>query len=125
MSLSYNKKLIPAAKELRNNATRQENHLWYDFLRTYPIRFQRQKTIDEFVVDFYCHKAGLVIELDGSQHYTDNGIISDERRTQILNKYNLDVLRFSNLDIDKNFIGVCTIIEEKIRESISGAIDIM
>lgn len=125
MSLSYNKKLIPAAKELRNNATRQENHLWYDFLRTYPIRFQRQKTIDEFVVDFYCHKAGLVIELDGSQHYTDNGIISDERRTQILNKYNLDVLRFSNLDIDKNFTGVCAMIEEKIRESISGAIDIM
>ena len=125
MSLSYNKKLIPIAKDLRNNATRQENHLWYDFLRTYPIRFQRQKTIDEFVVDFYCHKAGLVIELDGSQHYTDNGIISDERRTQILNKYNLDVLRFSNLDIDKNFTGVCAMIEEKIRESISGAIDIM
>ncbi len=125
MSLSYNKKLIPIAKDLRNNATRQENHLWYDFLRTYPIRFQRQKTIDEFVVDFYCHKAGLVIELDGSQHYTDEGIINDEKRTQVLNKHNLEVLRFSNLDIDKNFTGVCAMIEEKIRESISGAIDIM
>ena len=119
MSLSYNKKLIPIAKDLRNNATRQENHLWYDFLRTYPIRFQRQKSIDEFIVDFYCHKEGLVIELDGSQHYTDEGIINDEKRTQVLNKHNLEVLRFSNLDIDKNFIGVCTIIEEKIKENMT------
>ncbi len=119
MSLKYNGSLIPRAKELRRNATRQENHLWYDFLRTYPVRFQRQKTIDGFIVDFYCHKAKLVIEIDGSQHYTDEGIIYDEKRTQVLNKYNLEVLRFSNLDVDKNFYGVCTMIEKTIRERIN------
>ena len=74
MSLTYQKNLIPRAKELRANATRHENHLWYDFLRTYPIRFQRQKTIDRFIVDFYCHRAKLVIELDGSQHFTEEGL---------------------------------------------------
>ncbi len=70
MSLEYNKKLIPRAKELRKNMTKQENHLWYDFLRIYPVRFQRQKTIDNYIADFYCHKAKLIIELDGSQHFT-------------------------------------------------------
>lgn len=116
MSLKYNGNLIPRAKELRKNATRQENHLWYDFLRTYPVRFQRQKTIDRFIADFYCHKARLVIELDGSQHYTDEGLAYDEERTNVLNTYKLEVLRFSNLDIDRNFNGVCTIIDEKIKE---------
>ena len=116
MSLKYNGKLIPRAKDLRKNATRQENHLWYDFLRTFPIRFQRQKAIDGFIADFYCHKARLIVELDGSQHYTDDGLDKDEKRTQILNKYNLEVLRFSNLDIDKNFSGVCTRIEETIKK---------
>ena len=116
MSLKYNGNLIPRAKELRKNATRQENHLWYDFLRTYSLRFQRQKTIDRFIADFYCHKARLVIELDGSQHYTEEGLAYDEERTNVLNKYNLEVLRFSNLDIDRNFNGVCTIIDKKIEE---------
>ena len=116
MSLKYNGKLIPRAKELRKNATKQENHLWYDFLRTYPVRFQRQKTIDGFIVDFYCHKAKLVIEIDGSQHYTDEGLAYDEERSLILSKYNLEILRFSNLDTDKNFNGVCTIIDETIKE---------
>lgn len=118
MSLKYNGKLIPRAKELRKNATIQENHLWYDFLRTYPVRFQRQKTIDGFIVDFYCHKARLIIEIDGSQHYTDEGLAYDEERTQVLNKYNLEVLRFSNIDVDKNFNGVCMMIDEKIKERI-------
>ena len=116
MSLKYNGNLIPRAKELRKNATRQENHLWYDFLRTYPVRFQRQKTIDRFIVDFYCCKANLVIELDGSQHYTTEGLAYDEERTKVLNKYNLEVLRFSNSDIDRNFTGICTIIDKKIKE---------
>ena len=92
MSLKYNGKLIPNAKELRKNATKQETHLWYDFLRSYPVRFQRQKTISGFIVDFYCHKAKLIIELDGSQHYTDEGMAYDEERTQILNQYNLQVI---------------------------------
>ena len=65
MSLPYQGKLIPRAKELRKGATKQENHLWYDFLRGYPMRFQRQKTIDGFIADFYCHVARLVVEVDG------------------------------------------------------------
>ena len=68
MSLEYNKNNIARAKTLRKNSTPQENHLWYDFLSTYEIRFQRQKAIDNFIADFYCHKAKLVIEIDGSQH---------------------------------------------------------
>ena len=116
MSLSYNKKLIPAAKELRNNATRQENHLWYDFLRTYPIRFQRQKTIDEFVVDFYCHKAGLVIELDGSQHYDEDGEKKDKERTEFLMRYGIRVIRIPNNEVNCNFRGVCEYIDNTVKE---------
>ena len=119
MSLKYNGKLIPRAKELRKNGTSQEKHLWYDFLRTYPIRFQRQKTIDGFIVDFYCHRARLIVELDGGHHYTDDGIAYDEERTQILSKYNLEVLRFSNFDVDKNFNDVCAMIEEVVKARIN------
>ena len=79
MSLEYNKNLIPRAKELRHNATLQENRLWYDFLSSYPIRFQRQKTIGNFIVDFYSHRAKLVIEIDGGQHYTDDGLNMTEK----------------------------------------------
>ena len=116
MSLPYKGKLIPRAKELRKNATRQENHLWYDFLRTYPVRFQRQKTIGGFIVDFYCHYAKLVIELDGSQHYTDDGKAYDAERTSILEKYGLSIMRFSNNDIDNKFQAVCNMIDQKIKE---------
>ena len=116
MSLPYKGKLIPRAKELRKNATRQENHLWYDFLRTYPVRFQRQKTIGGFIVDFYCHYARLVIELDGSQHYTDDGKAYDAERTSILEKYGLSIMRFSNNDIDNKFQAVCNMIDQKIKE---------
>ena len=90
MSLPYKNKLIPRAKELRKNATRQENHLWYDFLRSYPVRFQRQKTIGSFIVDFYCHAAKLVIELDGSQHYTDQGVAYGRRKKSCVVKIRLD-----------------------------------
>ena len=115
MSLPYKGKLIPRAKELRKNATRQENHLWYDFLRTYPVRFQRQKTIGGFIVDFYCHYAKLVIELDGSQHYTDDGKAYDAERTSILEKYGLSIMRFSNNDIDNKFQAICNMIDQKIK----------
>lgn len=105
MSLPYQGKLIPRAQELRKKATKQENHLWYDFLRDYPVRFQRQKTIDSFIADFYCHTARLIIELDGSQHYEEQGIERDKERTAILEQYGLKVIRFSNLDVDRNFSG--------------------
>ncbi len=114
MSLPYNKKLIPRAKELRRDMTPQEKHLWYDFLSKYPVRFQRQKTIGSFIVDFYCHKARLVVELDGSQHYTQEGLAYDAERTRFLEGAGLTVLRFSNDDIDRNFISVCDYINQEI-----------
>ena len=107
MSLEYNKNLIPRAKELRKNATPQENELWYKFLRTYPIRFQRQKTIGQFIVDFYCHQAKLAIELDGSQHFTPEGITHDAARTAAIETFGVEVLRFTNHDVDAHFSAVC------------------
>ena len=95
--------------------TRQEKRLWYDFLQKYPVKVYKQKIIENYIVDFYCHSAKLVIELDGSQHYTDDGELSDAKRTETLNKYGLHVLRFSNLDIEKNFEGVCTVIDQTIK----------
>ena len=74
----HNSKLTSNAKVLRKNMTKEERHLWYDFLRSYPVRFLRQKVIDNYVVDFYCHDARLIIELDGSQHYSENGLLKDE-----------------------------------------------
>ena len=115
MSLPYNHNLIPRAKELRKNATRHENHLWFDFLRHYPIRFQRQKTIGGFIVDFYCHKAKIVVELDGGQHYTPEGMAYDTERTHVLEQYGLEILRYSNAAIDHNFRGVCEHIDFTVR----------
>ena len=106
MSLPYQKKLIPRAQELRKKATKQESHLRYDFLHNYPVRFQRQKTIDSFIADFYCHEARLVIELDGSQHY---------ERSAIFAEYSVKVVRFSNLEVEKNFQGVCTAIDLTVK----------
>lgn len=114
MSLDYDKKLIPLAKQLRKNATPQENKLWYLFLRTFPIRFQRQKVIDGYIVDFYCHQARLVIELDGSQHYTPESMQYDAQRSAVLAGHRLQVLRFTNQDIDRQFAGVCTAIEAAV-----------
>lgn len=116
MSLPYQNKLIPRAKELRKGATKQENHLWYDFLRSYPVRFQRQKTIDHFIADFYCHAAKLIIELDGAQHYDEQGLARDKERTAILAEYGVEVLRFSNSDIDHNFEGACKVIDLTVRK---------
>lgn len=113
---SYNKRLKENARKLRKNMTRQERHLWYDFLRTYPVKVYRQRVIGKYIVDFYCSKAKLVIEVDGSQHYTVEGMEYDEIRTDILEQNNLSVLRFSNYDVDKNFKAVCECIDIKIEE---------
>ncbi len=115
MSLYYNDKNISLAKNLRKNATVQEKHLWYDFLAKYEIRFQRQKAIDNFIADFYCHKAKLIIEIDGSQHYTEKGKQKDEFRTEILEGYDLRVIRFTNGQINTNFRGVCEYIDSTVK----------
>ena len=114
MSLKYNYKLISRARDLRSNATRQENRLWYDFLSKYHVRFQRQKVIGNFIVDFYCHQAKLVVEIDGKHHYTDSGLEYDLERTAAVSEFDLHVIRFSNDDVDKNFDGVCKSIDEAI-----------
>ena len=118
MSLNYNKKNIVLAKALRKNATPQENHLWYDFLSNYEIRFQRQKAIDNFIADFYCHRAKLIIEIDGSQHYSEEGRQKDDFRTEILENYDLKVIRFTNRQINTNFQGVCEYIDAAVKASL-------
>ena len=118
MSLDYNERNISLAKNLRKNATPEEKHLWYDFLSKYEIRFQRQKAIDNFIADFYCHKAKLVIEIDGSQHYTAQGRKKDEFRTEILEGHGLKVIRFTNHQINTNFRGVCEYIDLVVKSSL-------
>jgi very-short-patch-repair endonuclease len=115
MSLPYNKKLISRAKELRKNMTKEEKRLWYDFLSKYPIRFQRQKVIDNYIVDFYCHQAKLVVELDGSQHFSPEAVTYDDTRTKALENRGLCVIRFTNNDIHHHFEGVCQQIDRYIR----------
>ncbi len=119
MSLKYNKSNIVLARANRNNSTPEENHLWYDYLSKYEIRFQRQKAIDNFIADFYCHKARLVIEIDGSQHYTKDGKEKDEFRTEILEGYDLKIIRFTNHQIKSNFRGVCEYIDKIVKNAIN------
>ena len=118
MSLYYNRKLISNAKNLRKNMTKQERHLWYDYLSKYPVRFQRQKVIDNYITDFYCASAKLVIEIDGSQHYYPDEMEYDKQRTTVLEKCKLTVMRISNYELDNNFEGVCRAIDLTIKELI-------
>lgn len=118
MSLNYNGKNIVLAKNLRKNSTRQEKHLWYDFLAKYKARFQRQKAIDNFIADFYCHSAKLIIEIDGAQHYTDDGMQKDQLRTEILEGYDLKVIRLTNKQIDNQFGDVCQYIDTIVQDSL-------
>ncbi len=119
MSLSYNKNLIHIAKVLRKNQTSQERKLWYEFLAGYPVRFQRQKTIGDYIVDFYCAKARLVVELDGGGHYEEKQMDYDRIRTIDLEQRGLQVLRLVNSDVIDNFEGVCTIIDCTVKCRIS------
>lgn len=113
--LPRNKSLKNLSTKLRNNATEEENKLWYEFLRIYPVRFNRQRIIGNYIVDFYCAKAKLVVEIDGSQHYENKGIKSDAERTRFLENAGLKVIRFSNLDIKESFYEVCTVIDSEIQ----------
>ena len=117
--LKKNNNLLESAKFLRRNMTRQEKHLWYDFLRYYPIKIYKQRIIDNFIADFYCHQARLVIEVDESHHYTDDGKAYDIIRTNILEQYEIYVLRFSNSEIEHDFQSVCQTIDKTIKSRIS------
>ena len=118
MERKHNKNIVPIAKALRKNMTKEEKHLWYDFLKGYSVPFLRQKVIDDYIADFYCHKAKLVIELDGSQHYTKDGFLKDKIRTEKIEKRDLTVLRIPNGEINHNFEGVCRFIDEFVKESL-------
>ena len=119
MHIKRNKKLLESSRILRKDMTRHEKHLWYDFLRNYPMHIYKQRIIENYIVDFYCPAAKLIIELDGSQHYTKSGMEYDEVRTEILEIYNLKVLRISNIDVDTNFYGICQMIDEEIKNRIN------
>lgn len=119
MRRKHNKSIVPTARMLRKNMTREEKHLWYDMLRSYPIRFSRQKVLGKYIADFYCAEAKLVIELDGSGHYTNKGISYDNERTAFLEGYGLTVVRIPNTEIKTNFNGVCEYIDELVKQSLS------
>ena len=117
MNNTNNSKLTGNAKSLRKNMTKEERHLWYDFLKTLPITVNRQKVIGNYIVDFYIATAKLVIELDGSQHYEPKGLQEDKNRDEFLKSNGIKVLRYSNLDVNKNFEGVCQDILNNINTS--------
>ncbi len=109
-------KLTPNARSLRKNMTKEERRLWYDFLRNLPVTVNRQKIIGDYIVDFYCDRAKLVIELDGSQHYTEEGKAKDEERDRFLEGLGLTVLRYSDHEINSEFTAVCDTIYTIIRK---------
>ena len=119
MDRKHNKFIVHNAKILRKNMTKEERHLWYDFLRTYPIKFLRQKILGKYIVDFYSAEAKLIIELDGSQHYEEQSIIKDAERTVYLEQYGLKIIRIPNNQVNKNFRGVCKYIDNVVKQSLS------
>lgn len=114
----YNFKLSEAAKVLRKDMTPHERKLWFCFLKEYEFKFYRQRPIGFYITDFYCSKAGLIIELDGSQHYTVEGKEYDSIRTEVIAQLGLEVIRFTNREIDTNFQGVCRYIDMAVRRRI-------
>ena len=119
MQSKHNKQLVPLAKQLRKEMTKEERHLWYDFLRTHPVRFSRQKVLGKYIADFYSADAKLVIELDGSQHYEDIHAEKDAERTAFLEGYGLTAIRIPNNEVTGNFRGVCEYIDAVLRQSLS------
>ena len=115
MSMPKDNQLLDRARELRRNMTPHERKLWYLFLRSYPVRFYKQRIVGPFIADFYCHAAKLVIELDGSQHYEQQEAARDAERTAVLESYGLAVLRFSNREIDTVFPQVCDTIDREVQ----------
>ncbi len=107
MNTTSNHKLTHNSQTLRRNMTRHERHLWYDFLKELSVNFNRQKVIGNYIADFYCASAKLIVELDGSQHFEPIGIENDKARDEYFKNLGLTVLRYSNYDIDNNFRGVC------------------
>ena len=107
MTIPKDNNQLETARQLRREMTPQERKLWYLFLRTYPVKVYKQRIIGKFIVDFYCASAKQVIEVDGSQHYEPQGMAYDAERSAFLTSLGLEVLRFSNRDVERDFHGVC------------------
>ena len=118
MDFTYNHHNISNARQLRKNMTPQERKLWYLFLRSYPVKFKRQCPIGNYIVDFYCDKAKLIVEIDGSQHYTPEGHTKDLERSIYLERMYNKIIRFTNTQIDKEFYSVCTTIDNVVKSRI-------
>ena len=110
----YNKALHQHAKQLSKHMTPHEAKLWFRFLKPHPLKWYKQRIINRFIVDFYCSQANLVIEIDGSQHFTDQGLTYDKERSHILEAYGLTILRYTNHQIDYHFNAVCQDIEDHL-----------
>lgn len=98
-----NEKLKENSRKLRKDMTEEERKLWHCFLKTCEIKFYRQRVFENYIADFYCPSAHLIIEVDGSQHFEDEGAAKDEKRNAYFYNLGITVLRFSNLQINKEF----------------------
>ena len=112
--MNHNSKLTFRAQSLRKTMTKEERRLWYEYLHNYPVRFRRQVTSGNYILDFYCAAAKLAIELDGSQHYESAGQMYDARRSAYLEQQGIQVLRFSNSDVLYHLRGVCEVIDAAV-----------
>ena len=116
--MTHDRRMTERAQTLRKQATPQEKHLWYDFLSTYPVPFRRQRVFEGYIADFYCPRAKLVIELDGAQHHETRQAAYDAERTQWLHAHGIEVLRFDNRQVEKEFSSVCAQIDLAVSKSI-------
>ena len=116
--MRHNTKLTPYAQKLRREMTKEERRLWYEYLRTYPSQFRRQVAFGNYILDFYCAAAKVAIELDGSQHYEENGLRYDAQRDTYLNSIGIYVLHFSNTDILQNLRSVCYVIDITVAQKL-------
>ena len=116
MNEKYNSKLSSNARKLRREMTKEERHLWYDFLKSLPITVHRQKILGNYIVDFYIATEKIVIELDGSQHYEDEGREKDQKRDSYLTGIGCKVLRYSNADVNQRFSSVCEDIYNNLKK---------
>ena len=114
--MESNRKITKLSQNLRTNGTKEENTLWYQYLRRYPVQFRRQCPFGNYIVDFYCAKALLVVELDGSQHFDPAGMEQDAVRSAYLESLGIQVLRFSNRDVNENLSGVCQVIDQAVMQ---------
>ncbi len=120
MDYKRNHELVGNARSLRREMTKEERHLWYDYLRSHSVKFRRQAVFGKYIVDFYCPKAKLVIELDGSQHYEPQNQFADQIRTEYLETFGVTVIRIANTDVTRNFRGVCEYIDHLVQMRLNG-----